>query len=63
MKTKNQNKARQWTLTPLICNPSYSGGRHLEDYGSKSVPREIVHKPYLKKKKPITERAVEVFKQ
>jgi hypothetical protein len=35
-------------LVPHACNPSYSGGRDLDDYGSKSIWANSSQDPTLK---------------
>jgi hypothetical protein len=45
----NFMKHRTLSRAPVAhaCNPSYSGGRHPEDYGSKTAPGRELKRPYL----------------
>jgi hypothetical protein len=45
-----------WELVVHTCNPSYSGGRHQEDHGSKSAQTNSLKDPILKK--PITKKGL-----
>jgi hypothetical protein len=42
-------RSPSWALVAHACNPSYSGGREQEDYGSKSVWANRSRDPILKK--------------
>jgi hypothetical protein len=47
--TSSRKGTDSWALLAHACNPSYSGGRDQEDWGSKPVPVNSLRHPVLKK--------------